>query len=175
MSNDTAFRIYPIIDQYGMETMIAFAEEAFEATITAAIRAGEAASMAKEAARLADDASKADAEAASEAASEAATAAHDLSPRALWPSAPIASSQVHKHPGLIQWLALASQLHRNSLVGTCLSHLFRLPDGTIQGVLASPHLRGLMRKLDSETMFNIMCKQAGLPLGFEVVTTDCLY
>ena len=45
----------------------------------------------------------------------------------LWPSAPIASSQVPKHPGLLQWLALADSKQCAPLVETCLSQLLYLP------------------------------------------------
>ena len=87
----------------------------------------------------------------------------------LWPSEPIASSQVPKHPGLVQWLALADSKHCTPLVETCLSQLLCQDDGGIvHGVLASPHLRKMMDGLSSDTKTGIMCKMAGLPLGFQV-------
>ena len=87
----------------------------------------------------------------------------------LWPSAPIASSQVPEYPGLVQWLALADSLHCVPVVESCLSRLLnRDSDDTIRGVLASPHLRKLMDGLHSETKTGIMCRMAGLPLGFQV-------
>ena len=176
LSNKVAFRIFPIAHQYDMHIILKYSERAVEATIQAAIRAEEAASKAEEAAMNVDAVNKAVAEAASQAASEAVTAAHDLSPLALWPPAPIASSQVAKHPGLIQWLALAAKLHCESLVETCLSHLFRLPDGTIQGVLTSPHLGDLVGGLAPEIMMTILRGTAGLPLGFKVLWyCNCRY
>ena len=115
LSNEAAFRILPIAHKYDMRVPLKYSERAVKATSEAAIRAEEAASKAKEAARRVDPANKAAAKAASQAASEAAKAAHDLCLLALWPSAPIASSQVPGHPGLIQWLALADSLHCESL------------------------------------------------------------
>ena len=103
----------------------------------------------------------------SEAAFEAASKA---APLALWPSAPIASSQVPKHPGLVQWLALADSKHCAPLVECCLSQL--LPsdsNDTIRRALASPHLCKLVDGLHSETKTDIMRKMAGLPLGSQLV------
>ena len=103
----------------------------------------------------------------SEAAVESASKAAVLT---LWPSAPIASSQVPKHPGLIQWLALADSKQCTPLVESCLSQL--LPsdsNNTIRRALASPHLRKLVDGLHSETKTDIMCKMAGLPLGVQQV------
>ena len=88
---------------------------------------------------------------------------------ALWPSTPIASSNVPENPGLLQWLALADSRHCAPLVESCLSQL--LPsdsNDTIRRALASPHLRKMMDGLHSETKTGIMCKMAGLPLGFQV-------
>ena len=104
----------------------------------------------------------------SEAAFETASKA---APLALWPSAPIASSQVPKHPGLLQWLALADSKHCAPLVQSCLSQLLSADSNeTIRQTLASPHLRQLLDGLHSETKIDIMCKMAGLPLGFQQVT-----
>ena len=89
----------------------------------------------------------------------------------LWPSAPIASSQVPKHPGLVQWLALADSKHCAPLVESCLSQL--LPsdsNDTIRRALASPHLCKLVDGLHSETKTDIMRKMAGLPLGCQQVS-----
>ena len=88
---------------------------------------------------------------------------------ALWPSAPIASSQVSSHPGLIQWLALADSRHCTPLVETCLSQL--LPsdsNDTIRRALVSPRLCKLIDGMHSDTKTNIMRKMAGLPLGVKV-------
>ena len=87
----------------------------------------------------------------------------------LWPSTPVASSHVPKYPGLVQWLALADSKHCVPLVESCLSQL--LPsdsNNTIRRALTSPHLRKIMDGLHSETKTGIMCKMAGLPLGFQV-------
>ena len=92
-------------------------------------------------------------------------------PLALWPTAPIASSQVPKHPGLVQWLALADSKHCTPLVESCLSQL--LPsesNDTIRRALASPHLRKLVDGLHSETKTGIICKMAGLPIACQQVS-----
>ena len=103
----------------------------------------------------------------SEAAFETAS---KVAPLALWPSAPIASSQVPKNPGLVQWLALADSKQCAPLVESCLSQL--LPsdsNDTIRRALASPHLCKLVDGLHSETKTDIMRKMAGLPLGSQLV------
>ena len=94
----------------------------------------------------------------------------------LWPSAPIASSEVPKHPGLIQWLALADSKQCAPLVETCLSQLLcQDSDEAIHEAVASPHLRQLIVGLRPETKDNIIFKMAGLPLGFQVlIILDCL-
>ena len=127
ISNEIAFRIFPIAHQYNMRVVLKYCEAAFETASKAA-------------------------------------------PLALWPSVPIASSQVPKHPGLVQWLALADSKHCAPLVESCLSQL--LPsdsNDTIRRALASLHLRKLVDGLHSETKTDIMCKMAGLPLGFQMV------
>ena len=104
----------------------------------------------------------------SEAAFESANKA---APLALWPSAPIASSQVPKHPGIVQWLALADSKHCAPLVESCLSQLLPSDSNTtIRRALASPHLRKLVDGLHTETKTDIMCKMAGLPLGCQQVS-----
>ena len=81
----------------------------------------------------------------------------------LWPSTPITSSEVPKHPGLVQWLALADSKHCAPLVESCLSQLLPLDSNdTIRRALASPHLRKLVDGLHSETKTDIMSKMAGL-------------
>ena len=89
----------------------------------------------------------------------------------LWPSGPIEASEVPKHPGLVQWLALADSKHCAPLVQTCLSQLLRSGESTdaIHEALSSPHLRKLMEELRPETKEDIMFKMAGLPFGFQVV------
>ena len=106
----------------------------------------------------------------SEAAFETAGKA---APLALWPSVPIASSQVPKHPGLIQWLALADSKQCAPLVETCLSQLLcQESDKAIHEATASPHLRQLIVGLRPETKNSIIFKMAGLPLGFQV--NECM-
>ena len=90
-------------------------------------------------------------------------------PLDLWPSAPIASSQVPQHPGLVHWLALADSKQCTPLVEACLSQLLcQESDKAIHEALASPHLRQLIDGLRPETKTSIICKMAGLPLGFQV-------
>ena len=90
-------------------------------------------------------------------------------PLDLWPSAPIASSQVPKHPGLLQWLALADSKQCTPLVESCLSQLLcQESDEAIHEAVASPHLRQLIDGLRPGTKTSIICKMAGLPLGFQV-------
>ena len=88
----------------------------------------------------------------------------------LWPSAPIASSQVSKHPGLIQWLALADSKQCVPLVESCLSQLLcHETNDAIHEAAASPHLRQLIDGLRPETKTSVICKMAGLPLGSQVL------
>ena len=122
ISNETAFRIFPIAHQYNMHLILRWCKEAVDkATLD------------------------------------------------LWPSAPIASSQVHKHPGLIQWLALADSKQCAPLVESCLSRLLKHDSDAVHGALASPQLRKLMVGLHPDTVTDITCKMAGLPLGFKVI------
>ena len=96
--------------------------------------------------------------------------ASKAAPLDLWPSVPIASSQVSKHPGLVQWLALADSKHCAPLVENCLSQLLcQVSDETIHEAVTSPHLRQLIDGLRPETKTSIICKMAGLPLGFQVL------
>ena len=88
----------------------------------------------------------------------------------LWPSVPIAPSEVPKHPGLLQWLALADSKQCAPMVETCLSQLLSWEsDETIHEAAALPPLRQLIDGLRPETKTNIICKMAGLPLGFQVL------
>ena len=97
----------------------------------------------------------------------------DKAPLDLWPSEPIASSEVPKHPGLVQWLALADSKQCAPLVATCLSQLLcQESDEAIHEAVASPHLRNIINGLRPETKTNIICKMAGLPLGFQVPRYD---
>ena len=100
----------------------------------------------------------------------------DQAPLDLWPAAPIAASEVPRHPGLIQWLALADSKQCAPMVETCLSQLLcQESDEAIHEAVASPHLRPLIDGLRPETKTSIICKMAGLPLGFQVlVIATCL-
>ena len=94
----------------------------------------------------------------------------EKAPLDLWPSEPIASSEVPKHPGLIQWLALADSLQCAPLVESCLSQLLcQESDEAIHEAVASPHLRPLIDGLRPETKTSFICKMAGMPLGFQVL------
>jgi len=123
MSRETAFRIFPIVHQYGMQLMVRCCEKAFE-----------------------------------------------RSQLALWPSEPIASSEVLNHPGLVQCLALADAKQCDSLVQSCLSQLIKPGSVTqnILGALASPHLDKLMDGLRPDTNRMIIRKLVGLPADYKV-------
>ena len=92
----------------------------------------------------------------------------------LWPSQPIASSDVSKHAGLVQWLALADEKQSDALVEACLTQLTARGDSnttrSIREALVSSHLQPLMKGLRSETMFKAMRQMAGLPPSFQVAT-----
>ena len=92
----------------------------------------------------------------------------------LWPSQPIASSDVANHTGLVQCLALADARHCDALVQNCLSKLIKPGgDDTIRDALSSPHLYKLMDGLRSETKTNVMCRMAGLAtpnVGISLIT-----
>jgi len=123
MTRETAFRIFPIVHQYGMQLMVRCCEEAL-------VR----------------------------------------SQLDLWPSDPIASSEVLNHPGLVQCLALADTKQCDSLVQSCLSKLIKPGSVTqhIHGALASPHLGKLMDGLRPDTNRMIIHKLVGLPADFKV-------
>ena len=89
---------------------------------------------------------------------------------ALWPSDPIASSEVLNHPGLVQCLALADAKQCDSLVQSCLSQLIKPSSATqnIHSALASPHLDKLMDGLRSDTKDKIIRKLVGLPVDYKV-------
>ena len=94
----------------------------------------------------------------------------------LWPSEPIASSEVPQHPGLVQWLAMADAKQCAPLVDTCLSQLLRQESDTaIHEAMASPHLCDIIDGLRSETKTSIIRKLAGLPLGFQVLMHACIH
>jgi hypothetical protein len=123
MSRETAFRIFPIVHQYGMQLMVGWCEKAFE-----------------------------------------------RSQLDLWPSDPIASSDVLNHPGLVQCLALADAKLCDSLVQSCLSQLIK-PCSVAQNIhsaLTSPHLDKLMDGLRSDTKDKIIRKLVGLPVDYKV-------
>ena len=85
---------------------------------------------------------------------------------ALWPSDPIASSEVPNHPGLVQCLALADAKQCDSLVRSCLSRLIKTSSvkKNIRNALASPHLDKLMDGLRSDTKDKIIRKLVGLSI-----------
>ena len=123
LSRETAFRIFPIVHQYGMQLMVGWCEKAL-------VR----------------------------------------SQMDLWPSDPIASSEVLNHPGLVQCLALADAKQCDSLVQSCLSRLIKPGSVTqnIHSALASPHLGKLMDGLRSDTNRMIIRKLVGLPADYKV-------
>jgi len=90
----------------------------------------------------------------------------------LWPSDPIASSDVPNHPGLVQCLALADAKQCDSMVQSCLSKLIKpgsvSSNESVFDALASPHLDNLIDGLRSETKSKIIRRMAGLPEGFKV-------
>ena len=87
----------------------------------------------------------------------------------LWPSKPIASSEVTNHPGLVQCLALADAKQCDSMVQSCLSQLIKPgADKTIRDALSSSHLYKMMDGLRSETKTDILCRMAGLPKNHKV-------
>jgi hypothetical protein len=125
MSRETAFRIFPIVHQYGMQLMVGCCDKAFQ-----------------------------------------------RSQLDLWPSEPIASSEVLSHPGLVQCLALADAKQCDSVVQSCLSKLIEpssvsSPE-TIFSALTSPHLNALIDGLRSETNSKVIRRMAGLPGDFKV-------
>ena len=78
------------------------------------------------------------------------------SPLKLHPLAPIASSDVPNHPGLIQWLALADGKQCRPMVETCLDKIFPASEvndtaasrSVMRKTLISPHLRALVSFTD---------------------------
>ena len=93
-------------------------------------------------------------------------------PLQLWPSKPIASSEVLSHPGLVQFLALADAKQCDSLVQSCLSQLIK-PEGSSSGqmirqALVSPSLNHLVGSLRPETKDKIIQGLVGLPAEFKV-------
>ena len=88
----------------------------------------------------------------------------------LWPSAPIASSEVPKHPGLVQWLALADSKQCAPVVESCLAKLLcKKSDEAIYEAVASPLMCEIIDGLRPETKTDIIRHMAGLPLGFQQV------
>ena len=125
MSRETAFRILPVVHQYGMQLMV----ESCVQEIT-------------------------------------------QNPLQLWPPAPISSSEVLNHPGLVQCLALADAKQCDSLVQSCLSQLIKpegsLGDQLIRKALVSPYLNHLVGGLRPETKDKIILGFAGLPTNLKV-------
>ena len=123
MSPKTAFRIFPIVHEYGMQMMVEWCEKAFQ--------------------RI---------------------------PLDLWPPAPIATSEVPNHPGLVQCLALADAKQCDSLVQSCLSQLIKpgSSDQLIRKAIVSPNLNHLVCNLRPETKDKIILGLSGLPENFKV-------
>ena len=128
MSRETAFRIFPIVHQYGMQLMVGWCEKAFER--------------------------------------------NNLD---LWPSDPIASSEVLKYQGIVQCLALADAKQYEPLVQSCLSQLIRPQSpgshpsvDDVRNALTSPHLERLLDNLRPEVNRMIIRRMAGLPADFKV-------
>ena len=129
MSPKTAFRIFPIVHEYGMQMMVEWCEKAFQ--------------------RI---------------------------PLDLWPPAPIATSEVPNHPGLVQCLALADAKQCDSLVQSCLSQLIKPGSSEVRNALVSPHLDKLVDGLRPETKDRIIRGMAGLPTDFKVgLSTQTLF
>ena len=90
----------------------------------------------------------------------------------LWPSDPIASSEVPNHPGLVQCLALADAKQCDSLVESCLSQLMKPGTSDVRNALVSPHLDKLVDGLRPETKDRIIRGMAGLPTDFKVINKN---
>ena len=88
----------------------------------------------------------------------------------LWPSKPIASSEVLNHPGLVQCLALADTKQCDPLLQSCLSQLIKPGSVTqnIHSAFASPHFDKLMDGLRPETQDKIIRKLVGFPADYQV-------
>ena len=98
------------------------------------------------------------------------------SPLDLWSPAPIASSEVLNHPGLVQCLALADAKQCDSLVQSCLSQLIKPGSSEVRNALVSPHLDKLVDGLRPETKDRIIRGMAGLPTDFKVgLSTQTLF
>ena len=121
MSCELAFRILPIVHQYGMHLIVGCCEKAFK-----------------------------------------------RSKLSLWPSDPIALSEVPNHPGLVQCLAIADAKQCDSLVQSCLSQLIKPGSSDVRDALVSPHLDKFVDGLRSETKDRLIRGMAGLPLNFKV-------
>ena len=125
MSRETAFKIFPIAHQYGLQLIVE--------------------SCAQEIAR---------------------------NPLQLWPSAPMSSSEILNHPGLVQCLALADAKQCDSLIHSCLLQLIK-PEASsnyqmIRKALVSPSLNKLISTLRPETKDKIIQGLVGLPAEFNV-------
>jgi hypothetical protein len=89
----------------------------------------------------------------------------------LWPSKPIASSEVTHHPGLVQCLALADAKQCDAMVQSCLSHLNRpgtTPGDIIYEALSSKDLGKLLDGLRSETKSAVIRSIVGHRTDFQV-------
>ena len=89
----------------------------------------------------------------------------------LWPSEPIASSEVPHHPGLVQCLALADSKQCDAMVQSCLSHLIKpgaAPGDIIYEALTSSDLGRLFDGLRSETKSAVIRSIVGHRTDFQV-------
>ena len=87
----------------------------------------------------------------------------------LWPSERIALSEVPRHPGLVQWLALTDAKKCDALVDSCLAQLTARSDDTkgmpvLREALASPSLSPMLEGLRLETLIKAMRLMVGLSL-----------
>ena len=96
----------------------------------------------------------------------------------IWPSDPIASSEVPHHPGLVQWLVLADAKQCDSILDSCLARLTAYDASKdmrlIREALASPTLSRIMEGLRPETMIKAMRLMAGLPINKVVMYNDIM-
>ena len=96
----------------------------------------------------------------------------------LWPSEPIASSEVPHHPGLVQCLALADAKQCDALVQSCLSHFIKpgtAPGDIIREALTSPDLGRLLDGLRFETKSAVIRMMLDLPVYFKVYALHLIH
>ena len=104
--------------------------------------------------------------------------AFERSQMTLWPSVPIASSEVTHYPGLVQCLALADSKQCDAMVQSCLSHLKKpgsAPASIIREALNSSDLGRLLDGLRSETKSAVIRIMADMPMGFKVCVVHLIH